>query len=921
MRRRFGRGRKRPEGGSFEPIDASHWLGRLSESGVVGAEALEPVELEGLPGHFAVLGRAAGEGARDRMVGFSPERGSDAVLAVLAWAARAKREGGPEAELLAVAPDWVAADRRRLALLVPALPLDCVSASALAEGGRLRPEAPEALRFEPEHLTAQLSRADETQLCRRALAGLEGLAAKHGGALRGVDERVELMVLAQRCAALVADRGLRIEVYEPERATLNLSGPDALATALDRLEGLLRKLLNDRRNRGGEGGLRAALAPLLERAADVSLREVWPLGGPDGEPVDWVGLSPEGRCSVGAARERLDLPALARILDGAARAPAVAASLAQRAGRVPRSETPALHLAATEFDSAALDALSALGLSVQLYTASPRRSGEWGLEARELTVLEGDTRGSRRSAEPRERGPRRPRSERPPSDSARGAATGAAAASLASRPEAEGADGEASGDSETAGPRFEEVSLFDLDDENGGGGEEGSRRRRRRRRGRRGRGAAEGDSGRSEATGDDAEPRGDRPEPRRRPQRAAASDDDDSDDLDLPDDDTLAPLAEDAPDLDEPDAAFEPEEEDDGDDGEEDRDSERARRERELRRRARSPKAAEPPPPPRRRAAFVAHADRISVLTAVVLARDVRLVEGFWVYPQGDLMTFFRSVATDLNEQTPVFLVGFAASPPARDTLQSASLYRGRLDWFDHHDWPPEDLESLRATLGEDHVHVQPGAESSLAAVIAQRSRRSRFSDKLMELATGRFTQHDYERWGRWWWHRLGEIAEQHGDRKNDVAPLLAGRPSDLAKDVARAEEPPLPPELAYVSERDFRLVHCGGGLSMVVVEVPENLDLHLCARIARERYDAELSLATAPGRDLVVWSADDSRTKRSLDLGGLAAHLANKHAWVEALSDDDHVARVRVQGLHSRADRLDDLIREIAMGRSIVEG
>jgi hypothetical protein len=58
------------------------------------------------------------------------------------------------------------------------------------------------------------------------------------------------------------------------------------------------------------------------------------------------------------------------------------------------------------------------------------------------------------------------------------------------------------------------------------------------------------------------------------------------------------------------------------------------------------------------------------VLSAIVLARDVRLVESFWVYPQADLMTFFRSVATDLRDETPMFLVGFAASPPARDTLR-----------------------------------------------------------------------------------------------------------------------------------------------------------------------------------------------------------------------------------------------------------
>jgi hypothetical protein len=303
-----------------------------------------------------------------------------------------------------------------------------------------------------------------------------------------------------------------------------------------------------------------------------------------------------------------------------------------------------------------------------------------------------------------------------------------------------------------------------------------------------------------------------------------------------------------------------------------------------------------------------------------VLARDVRLVESFWVYPQEDLMTFFRSIATDLRDQTPIFLVGFTASPPFRDTLQAASLYRGRLDWFDHHDWPPEDLGALREALGAEHVHVSPGGDSSLAAVIGGRTRRSRFSDKLVELVTGRFSQHDYERWGRWWWHHVQEIASRRGDRKSDLEPLLAGRPSDLARQVAQRPEPPLPPELAYVAERDFRLVHFAGFV-MVVLEVPPELDLHLCARIARERYEAQLSLASRPGEELIVLGGDDSRARRGLDLGSMTEHLATKHDWIEALPDDDHVARMRVRGLHDEPGRFDELITEIAMGRSIVEG
>jgi hypothetical protein len=290
------------------------------------------------------------------------------------------------------------------------------------------------------------------------------------------------------------------------------------------------------------------------------------------------------------------------------------------------------------------------------------------------------------------------------------------------------------------------------------------------------------------------------------------------------------------------------------------------------------------------------------------------------VYPQEDLMTFFRSVATDLREETPIFLIGFAASPPARDTLQAASLYRGRLHWFDHHPWPPEDLVSLGEAIGADAVHIEQGAESSLARVIGERTRRSRFSDKLVELVTGRFSQHDYERWGRLWWHRAGEIAGRRGDRRAEIEPLLAGRPSDLARESGRLPLPPPPPELDFVAQRDFRLVHFGGYV-MVVLDVPAQLDLHLAARIARERYAAQLSLASREDGDLLVLGGDESRARRGLDLGSMAEHLASKHEWITALSDADHVARVRVRDLRVVPGRLDEVIGEIAMGRSIVEG
>jgi hypothetical protein len=396
-----------------------------------------------------------------------------------------------------------------------------------------------------------------------------------------------------------------------------------------------------------------------------------------------------------------------------------------------------------------------------------------------------------------------------------------------------------------------------------------------------------------------------------------------NDDEDLEDD--IVPLVPDAPELDE--AALPSYEEDEDDEPETEAD--RIRLEREKRRLARLAKAGpveeveseseEARSLPRGRAAILAAADRESIVAAALLARDWRQVEGIWIYPQEELMTFFRGVAIDLRENTPIFVIGFAAHP-ARDAIQAASLYRDRLAWFDHHEWPPEDLGAMAEAIGADHLHVEPGAASALPAVVSFCTRRSRFSDKLVDLVTGRFTQHDFQRWGRVWWWRLGELTRKTGEHRADLESLLVGRPSDLAKEASRVPVPPLPEEHEFARSRDFRLVHFGG-MAMVVLEVPEGLDVHLAGRIVRERYGAALSLARAAGSELCVLGADDAASKRALDVSGMVAHLDEKYAWVRAESDADHVARFRVQALEQEPERLDEVISEIGMGRSILEG
>ena len=379
----------------------------------------------------------------------------------------------------------------------------------------------------------------------------------------------------------------------------------------------------------------------------------------------------------------------------------------------------------------------------------------------------------------------------------------------------------------------------------------------------------------------------------------------------------LARLTEDEPDFEASDSAeesFEDAEEIDEDDSQSAR-----RRAREMRLRSRKDEGEdESRVVARGRVAILVHGDRDSLLSAILLARDIRQLEGMWIYPQAELMTFFRSIATDLRDDTPIFVVGFTPSP-ARDVMQASALYRGRLTWFSRQAWPPEDLVALRETLGSNAVHGGEGLDSALPLVLETCSRRSRFSDKLVDLATGRFTQHDFERWGRLWRWRTGEIAGKTGDIRGDIAALLAGRPSDLAKEAALVELPPPPAEVAWVAKNDFRLVHFGGHV-MVVLEVEAAMDVHLCARIARERYAATLSLAHAVGEETFIFGGEEINGKRALDFMAVAEHLASKLQWVEARPDADHVSRFQVRELDRHPERLEEVIGEIAMGRSLLE-
>jgi len=960
VRRRFGRRRWGGDDGT-RSLDSARELARAVESGAVPADALAPLETDEVPGALAAVGRGASREGEPLVVASSPGSGGDAWLAAVAVAARLVEEEGFRGVAYAVSSSWPLAARRRLGLLRPGvLRVRARIEPSMPDAERdVAPEAPEAVLPAASSPAAGAS-SSVRALYERAATALAGLGAKHGGSVRSLASGLELVLVGRSVAALRLDeRGVWLEAWEPRRESLRLAS-DSLSDAFDRVEGSLRKFLSDRRIREGEPGLRALLAARLVEGTGIRDARPWPHAGSAGEAIDFIGIDAAERAVIGAVRSELSLAALGPVLDGWIElAPRLPVLLAGARPPAPPG-APLLLLAAERFDAAALRVLACLDVEVRHFAAEGLARREPQLVAREpLRPLAAGARPTPppRFVEPSE-APAAPRETTPRETTPREASE----PSREPTPRRDGGDGEASR------PRFEEFSLFDLGD---GGSDEaarsGGRRRRRRRRGRgRGRGPLPIDAGNgSEDGGEPAEEEEGEPEARetvearapseghrsrrgrrgrdrgRRGQRpsesaapsvdAARSEAERADDLDgegepaevedVEVEDALVSLAE-VPEVEEtPEPSYEDEEEPDEEESPEEA---RLRREREARRRARIAKSepepsAPPPRAPRRRAAILAHADRDSIGAAVLLAREIRLLEGIWIYPQSDLMTFFRSVATDLREDTPIYVIGFTASP-ARDTLQAASLYRDRLLWYDHHEWPPEDLERLRGAIGAEAVHVDATAASPLALVLIGSSRRSRFSDKLVDLLTGRFTRHDYERWGRLWWWRLGQLGTRPGERRAELDALLTGRPSDLAREASRAPLPPPPAEVEWVASRDFRLVHFGG-YALVRVLVPAGVDVHLAARVARERYGCQLSLGGSEGGEQFVLGADDATSRRALDLGRMIDHLADKFAWVTALPDADHVSRFRIAGAAAHPERVDEVVGEIVMGRSLLEG
>ena len=411
MRRRFGRrrwgvggGGNGGDDGSGRSLDAAQELARVLQLGLVPADALEPVDGDEIPATLAVVGTGTSRDGEALVVGVAPS-GGDAWLAALAVATRIEGFSG---SVIAIAPSWSVAARRRLGLL-----------RATPFGVHARLEAGEGA-VEPEPLEAPLAAASvvlpEDALTRalfeRATLALAGLAAKHGGATRAVAGAHEMVLLGRVAALLRADEGgVLLELREPRRELIRIAS-DGMADAFDRVEGSLRKFLGDRRMREGESGIRWTLATALPVGLALRRALHWPVG----DALDLAGIDAQGRGVAAAVRGDFGLAALGPVLDAWAALQPRWPALFPEATDV----APALCIAAEQLAPAAARVLALIDADLRWMEAS-RRGREPSFLPRALPSAPESTR-----TEARPWAPPVSRAETPPEPVARAGAARAA---------------------------------------------------------------------------------------------------------------------------------------------------------------------------------------------------------------------------------------------------------------------------------------------------------------------------------------------------------------------------------------------------------------------------------------------------------------------------------------------------------------
>ena len=874
-------------------------LDQLRDLRGIGLREVRELEnFQELPEDMAA-GAARWEGNRPIALLASRRDGLD----LLGWARICARRAGGERslrEVLIAAPYFSPRTRRAAARAAECGPsVHLVALPALAEDGEVfelesHPAAPRPSLI-----------GGSTSLLGRLLRVLEGAAAVSGaGGLRPAGADYLLYVRGERAARIsVAGEEIRVAISFPEKREQLVSDSN-FARASAELHDWIVRLAQDTRLLEAGAARRDALVERCADEAHAGVTARWLPWNDDGsDAIDWVGIDIDGRPVVGAIRATLglaDVPSLVagwHLLD-----------LEREIWTPGAVGYPRIFVSANGVATEAREILESLAgpIGEAAVPAEPARvlPSDAAPEAvREQEESEAEQRGRRRGRR-RRRGGERELGE----PDARVSDEASAAEERNARREARRAAELERGrfeaepeDSSEAAPHLAPEVEFERESEAGEDrpGEEAPARSRGRR-GRRRRG------GRREL------------EPRSAPEVAAESSEaaDEVGELEA-EHDAGEPGDRD---FDEREVAARSERETEpvaGAQEDEQLSSELEATLAESEEEAERGPAAEPvevsPPRARRqRAAILVRDDPDSILAGLVLARDRRTIVSFRVAPQEALMDFFKGPATDIAENVDVLVVGFSAQPRPKEVLDTVELFRGRLQWFDHHEWAIEDLVRLRAALGRDSIVIEEDASSPLGAVSEVTERRSRFTDKLVDLSARRLTEADMQKWG----NRVIALIKRMqtpGEHRAEIMPVLAGKPTDLpsAPDVYLAET-------SWVEENDPRIVHFGE-YQLAVARVPSHLDAGEVGRRLRLRTGARLSLASRVGDDIVVLSCNDE--KRPLNVSGLLDAVGSQQPWVMPKSGGDRIGRARVEGLPEHPERMEALIGEIVRHRSVLYG
>ena len=494
MRRRFGRRRHSQEQGAREAAAA---LSAVAASGVVAVEGLTPVDQLEVPHQLAAVGVGEEAGSAPVVVAISPRSGSAALLAGLAVGARLAAESAFGGRVLAISPDWPQASRvllggcGELPFRVRAL------VAGAPESGSGSPEsAPGSERSEPSQVQADsgespallttplalmpsppASSAGE-EFWPRASTVLQGLASKHGGVVQRDARGLRLVLLGETVALL---RPEEIELWLPRRETLSLAAR-SLDEAFDWLEGSIRKVLSNKKLLEGEMGLRSRGAPALAAALGLRPWTRWPLATGLSCPLDLLGVDNAGRPVGGALRRELNLPDLLPILEAAALlAPRLPQLLPLGAALPEAAHLFPIAVAAETWSDPVRRVLAALVPAPRGFRFSDRDPGAESFAPVELLHWSAPDAGSGSGAGAGDASTAEPvaRATGP------GAPAGQAAASASRVGDAPAPAGSPTpgGEGERAGRvppaparRFEELSVFDLDNEGSVRGEGGGRR-------------------------------------------------------------------------------------------------------------------------------------------------------------------------------------------------------------------------------------------------------------------------------------------------------------------------------------------------------------------------------------------------------------------------------------------------------------